>query len=122
MRERASIEIPTPACDLNTMANTFSAHLRKEDAAVYASTCDRFDVAWKAARAGEPQQDLPAPVIEDFVSSSLNQALRIALLTELVKLDLEYRSRGQERVPVRDYLQRFRWLPKQVGATEPQAQ
>jgi tetratricopeptide (TPR) repeat protein len=59
--------------------------------------CDLFEAAWKAG--GRPR-------IEDYLENSPVPA-RVALLRELIPLDMEYRKRAGETVTEDDYRTRF---------------
>jgi hypothetical protein len=77
------------------------------------AACDRFERAWQAALAGGTR-----PRIEDH-QAAVADAERLALLRELVRLDLHYRHRLGEVLHLDDYRQRFpmlseRWLQAKI--------
>src|SRR5262249_33830438 len=59
--------------------------------------CDRFEDAWLA---GQP------PRIEDYLGE-VPELEHSALLHELLRLELDYRSRKAERPTLEEYVQRF---------------
>ncbi|HMC90682.1 MAG TPA: serine/threonine-protein kinase, partial [Gemmataceae bacterium] len=65
--------------------------------------CDEFEAAWKAWRSGE------MPRIQDYLDR-VEESERSKLLEELLRLDLDYRSRVKQSVPAAQY--RF-WFPGQ---------
>lgn len=74
--------------------------------------CDRFEEACKSGA---------TPVIEHVLPSALNPAERLAVLRELVPLDIAYRQRVGEVIFAADYLRRFpelhgAWLDGLLGA------
>jgi hypothetical protein len=76
--------------------------------------CLRFESAWKAG---------PRPAIEDFLTGAWGIE-RLALLRELILLDLCYRRRLQEHPRVEDYLARFpdlewNWTEELLSASDP---
>ena len=80
--------------------------------------CNRFEVAWQG---GTP------PRLEDYVAEA-PEAIRAALLRELILLDIHYRQAGGESCQAANYQQRFpslapEWLasalaPSQEGQPE----
>jgi serine/threonine protein kinase len=65
--------------------------------------CDEFEAAWKAWRSGE------TPDIKDYLDR-VKESERSKLLKELLRLDVDYRSRVKQSVPAAQY--RF-WFPGQ---------
>jgi hypothetical protein len=75
--------------------------------------CDRFEAAWQAALAGGSR-----PHIEDHLRG-VADASRLALLRELVLLDVHYRGQTGEQPCPEDYRPRFaelsqRWLARKI--------
>jgi hypothetical protein len=68
-----------------------SARVRADEA------CDRFDDAWKAGA---------RPRLEDFLGDAQGPE-RAALLTELLRLELDHRRRAGEAPSAEEYLRRF---------------
>src|SRR5262245_22274633 len=77
------------------------------------SLCDQFEAAWKAAG-----PEGPSPSIEDFLAGR-GGAEQLALLQELVALDIVYRRQRGEAPGADTYRQRFPgldalWLEAEV--------
>ncbi len=68
--------------------------------------CVAFEEAWRSG--GRPR-------VEDFLSVSVDPAVRAVLLTELILLDSEYRKRAGERPAPADYASR---LPEDAALIE----
>jgi hypothetical protein len=62
--------------------------------------CRRFEAAWKAAPGG------PRPCIADYIDH-VPAPGRLALLRELLSLDVEYRRLAGEQPALEDYLSQF---------------
>ena len=62
------------------------------------AACDEFEVAWR---------DGLKPNIEDYLNSQADPRLRSSLLYELLRVELELRSRFGEFLVLQDYLERF---------------
>lgn len=74
--------------------------------------CDQFEEACKSGA---------TPVIEHVLPSTLQPAERLAVLRELIPLDIAYRQRVGEVIFAADYLRRFpelegQWLDSLLGA------
>ncbi len=71
--------------------------------------CKRFDAAMKAGQ---------APIIEEHLRGA-EGAERVALLKELVRLEVSHRRRRGEAIQSTDYLRRFPELAPAVAAQQP---
>jgi WD40 repeat protein/serine/threonine protein kinase len=84
------------------------------------AACDRFEASWQAALTGGPR-----PRIEDYLRE-VADADRLALLRELVLLDVHYRSQAGEQPCPEDYRERFaqlsqHWLARKIRPASPLA-
>src|SRR5450631_2225617 len=73
--------------------------------------CVRFEEAWKGvAGGGEP------PSVADFLGEESDPD-HLAILREIVLLDIEYRHRRGEILALKDYAERFPELDQVVEST-----
>jgi serine/threonine-protein kinase len=71
------------------------------------AVCDRFERAWQAG---------PRPCLEDFLGDT-PEPERLALLRELIALDIDYRRRAGENPTAEEYRERFPALEPPVAVS-----
>src|SRR5262249_30651916 len=89
------------------MDNPYSVRLATDALRKYSELCAEFDHAWREFQFASTDGGREPPAVEAFLPGEVDFILRAAVLTELIKIDMDFRRAQAGGVDLQDYLGRL---------------